>query len=156
MPVNYNLDEIFQMAEQIEKNGKEFYESSAASISDPEKKKMLISLAKMEEKHIERFAKMRKKLQDIEIDNFDPENEASMYLSAMANTKVFFEKTIDTTSMESILKEAIISEKDSIAFYLGMKDLVPEELGKDNIDEIIKEEMRHITFLSNELTNLNK
>jgi rubrerythrin len=53
--------------------------------------------------------------------------------------------------LEGILKEAITAEKDSIVFYLGMKELVPETLGKKRIDAIIKEEMSHIKLLSKEL-----
>ena len=45
-------------------------------------------------------------------------------------------------------------EKDSIAFYLGMKDMVPDDLGKSNMDAIIREEMSHIQLLSEKLTAL--
>jgi rubrerythrin len=36
-------------------------------------------------------------------------------------------------------------------FYLGMKEAVPEQLGRKRLDEIIKEEMGHIRLLSKEL-----
>ena len=74
------------------------------------------------------------------------------YLKALADTRVFFEKTIDLGSMKEILKSAIEAEKDSIVFYLGMKDVVPDSLGKKRIDDIIREEMSHIRLLSRELT----
>jgi rubrerythrin len=72
--------------------------------------------------------------------------------------RVFFEKEkpTDSSSMKEILKEAIIAEKDSIVFYLGMKEFVPEKLGKDKIEQIIKEEMGHIKLLSNHLTSLKE
>jgi rubrerythrin len=53
--------------------------------------------------------------------------------------------------MWEILKAAIGIEKDSIAFYLGMKDMVSERRGKEKIEEIIREEMEHIRLLSHEL-----
>ena len=53
--------------------------------------------------------------------------------------------------MVEILKSAIEAEKDSIVFYLGMKEAVPENLGKGRIETIIKEEMGHIRLLSKEL-----
>ena len=37
-----------------------------------------------------------------------------------------FEKEIDVSSMQAILKSAITAEKDSIVFYLGMKEAVAE------------------------------
>jgi rubrerythrin len=53
--------------------------------------------------------------------------------------------------MKEILKAAIVAEKDSIAFYLGMKDAVSDNRGKQRIEAIIKEEMQHIRILSKEL-----
>jgi rubrerythrin len=60
------------------------------------------------------------------------------------------------TSLEAILKEAITAEKDSIVFYLGMKDMVADGAGKAKIDVIIKEEMGHIRQLSRELAALKQ
>ena len=82
---------------------------------------------------------------------FDPSGEDSLYLRALVDSSVFFKKEIDATSMVEILKSAIEAEKDSIVFYLGMKEAVPEDLGKDRLDAIIKEEMGHIRVLSKEL-----
>jgi rubrerythrin len=58
--------------------------------------------------------------------------------------------------MEKILKAAIEAEKDSIVFYLGMKNAVPEDLGRTRLDDIIKEEMNHVRLLSRELVKLNR
>lgn len=52
------------------------------------------------------------------------------------------------------MEAAIVAEKDSIVFYLGMMQFVPEELGKDKLGKIIKEEMGHIRILSKELVTL--
>ena len=67
---------------------------------------------------------------------------------------MFYEKEINTSSIEEILKIAITAEKDSIVFYLGMKDVVPVNLGKEKLDRIIKEEMNHITILSKKLLSI--
>ncbi len=53
--------------------------------------------------------------------------------------------------MKEILKAAIEAEKESIVFYLGMREAVPGTLGKSRLDDIIKEEMGHIRLLSREL-----
>ena len=58
--------------------------------------------------------------------------------------------------MKEILKAAIMAEKDSIVFYLGMKEMVPEDFGKAKIDIIIKEEMGHIKLLSGRLVALKR
>jgi hypothetical protein len=37
-----------------------------------------------------------------------------------------------------------------------MKDLIPPELGKEKIDSIIREEMRHITLLNRQLMDIRR
>jgi len=107
----------------------------------------------MEDQHEETFKAMRAELSAKEKEStvFDPDGEAAMYLRALADTRVFFEKEIDVTSMRAILKSAITAEKDSIVFYLGIKEAVDESLGQGRIDHIIKEEMGHIKLLSGKL-----
>jgi len=156
MGYDFNADEIFEIAEQIEKNGASFYRKSAEAITDSGAKKLLLNLAAMEDEHEKIFADLRAGLSEKEkvATVFDPEGEISLYLRALADTRVFFEKKIDASSMEDILKEAILAEKDSIVFYLGMKEMVPDNFGKAKIDAIIKEEMTHIQLLSKELVAL--
>ena len=158
MTYNFNADEIFEIAEQIERNGASFYRISAESIADPAEKKLLLDLAAMEDEHEKIFADLRAGLSEKEkfTTLFDPEGETALYLRALADIRVFFEKKIDMSSMEEILKEAILAEKDSIVFYLGMKEMVPVNSGKTKIDAIIKEEMAHIKLLSSKIIALKK
>ena len=158
MKYDFNADEIFEMAEQMERNGEKFYKSAADTIDDEAHKKLLLELAAMEVDHEKTFKAMRSDLKAAEKSAtvFDPEGEAALYLRALVDTRVFFEKKVDVSSMEKILKAAIEAEKDSIVFYLGMKNAVPEKLGQDRIEGIIKEEMGHIRLLSRELAQLKK
>ena len=156
MRYDFNADDVFEMAEQLERNGAKFYQESAANVEGEEAKKLLVQLANMEIDHEKTFTQMRSDLAAAEKQStvFDPEGEAILYLRALADTRVFFQKEIDTTSLREILKAAIEAEKDSIVFYLGMKEMVPASLGKGRLDEIIKEEMGHIRLLSKELVAL--
>ncbi len=153
MSYDFNADNIFEMAEEIERNGARFYNEAAASVSDEGSKKFLLELAEMEVDHEKTFAQMRSDLSKGEkaTTAFDPEGESALYLRALADTRVFFEKEAPGSDMKEILKSAITAEKDSIVFYLGMKEIVPEKLGKDKLDDIIKEEMSHIQLLSKRL-----
>jgi rubrerythrin len=153
MAFDFTAKEIFEMAKQIERNGIAFYQKAAKSVSDAGEKEMLLDLARMEEDHEATFEKMEAELKEQESAPtvFDPEDEGVQYLKSLADTRVFFEKEIDLSSIKSILKSAITAEKDSIVFYLGMKELVPEKLGKERIDAIIKEEMSHIRLLGRKL-----
>ena len=162
MSFSFNADEIFEMAEQIERNGSRFYRRAAEGAVDPRNRRLFLDLAAMEDEHEKVFASMRANLAhgEREATVFDPDGQAALYLRAMADEHVFDVKADPTElfagkeTMEDILRTAIGMEKDSIVFYLGMKELVPQRLGKDRIDDIIKEEMGHIAILSKELTSL--
>jgi rubrerythrin len=158
MVYDFTANEVFEMAEQLERNGAKFYRTAAENVSDPKSKKLLIELAEMEDEHEKTFASLRADLTEGEKTTtvFDPEDESVLYLRALADTQVFFKKKIDISSMKEILKAAIVAEKDSIVFYLGLKDFVPDRLGKNRLDKIIKEEMGHIRILSKELVSLDK
>jgi rubrerythrin len=156
MIYDFTADDVFEMAEELERNGAKFYGDAAQNADNPEYKKLLVGLAEMEVEHEKTFVNLRSQLSGNEkaLTAFDPQNESALYLKALADTKVFFEKKIDFSSMKSVLKAAILAEKDSIVFYLGMKEMVPEQYGKDKLDKIIEEEMDHIKILSKELVAL--
>jgi len=158
MSYDFSADDIFEMAEQLERNGAKFYRTAAEGVKDPVAQELLLGLAAMEVEHEKTFAFLRSELskQEKTATVFDPEGEATLYLRALAETRVFFEKKIDISSMQEILKSAIEADKDAIVFYLGMKNMVPDKLGKDRLDGIIEEEMEHIKILSKELVALKK
>ncbi|RLC23070.1 MAG: rubrerythrin [Deltaproteobacteria bacterium] len=156
MPNEFNANDIFEMAVKIEQNGAIFYRNAAKQIEDEKNKAFLLELASMEDGHAVTFSTMQKQLKGTEVfsNNFDPDDENILYLKALADTRVFFEKDQPDDSFKSILSTAIQTEKDSIAFYLGMKGLIPANSGQSKIDDIIKEEMSHIRLLAGKLTEL--
>lgn len=154
----FNVEEVFQVAIEIEKNGEAFYRRAAEGIRDTKLKNELLNLASMEKDHEGTFSRIKGELtaQDKEETTFDPANEAGAYLKALADTRVFFKKEIDMGSPEEILKSAMVAEKDSIAFYLGMKEIISGANGKDRMDAIIREEMQHLTILGNRLMEMKR
>ena len=166
MPFDFNADEIFEMAEQIEINGANFYREMADNISELSIRRLFLDLAAMEDIHKKVFAEMRANLsdQDRESALFDPEGESAQYLRALADLRVFSQGVeerftfpdglAETEKYRKVFWAAIDREKESIVFYSGLKGLVPEKLGKDKIDDLIQEEMKHLRILSNKLTAL--
>lgn len=158
MGINFNADEILEIAENIERNGGNFYRKAALNMKENEDaQKMLLELAKMEQQHEEFFSEMRKSMiNDDERQQiyYDPDDENSLYLQAMADGLVFDHKKDPSAMLKGdetvsdVLSVAIGLEKDSVVFYLGIKEAVPATFGKDRVDQIIKEEMGHITVLS--------
>jgi rubrerythrin len=156
MAYDFNADDVFEMAERMESNGVKFYQAAANSTDNEELKEFLNHLAEMEIVHQNVFKSLREELQDKEkaATVFDPNEESTFYLQALVDSRVSFEHEQPTTSIESTLKAAIESEKETVAFYLGIKNAVPETLGKSKIDSIIEEEREHIQILSQKLDEL--
>ena len=163
MSITFNVDEIFEMAEQIERNGARFYRNAAGQAPDAKSKAFLESLGEMEDVHLTIFTTMRSELtQSVnDIVTFDPDDQGAQYLQAMADAhgtegRISVEQPLTgKESLEEILQLALNAEKNSICFYIGLKDLVPSDSGKKQVDNIIKEEMGHIAVLQTKLTALN-
>ncbi|RPI61731.1 MAG: rubrerythrin [Planctomycetaceae bacterium] len=158
MNIIFNADEIFLVAERIEINGEAFYLKAAEYTTHAPTQAILRKLAAMEEAHLRTFAALRAQLkeQDRRATAFDPTGDAEMYLAALADGRVFdlsdpTKRITGSEPITDVLKIAIGFEKDSVAFYAGMLNIVPEELGKLRVADIIKEEMRHVAILTKQL-----
>ncbi len=156
MSYDFNAADIFEMAEQIERNGVIFYKKAAEKTTDPQSKEFFLFMAGIEAQHEKTFADMRAELTAPETEPtvFDPDDESVLYLRALAGTKVFSEAQTPPSAIEDILNMAIDAEKNSITFYIGMRDLVPDKRGKERLDNIIKEEKSHIVLLSTRLAKI--
>ncbi len=158
MGINFNADEIFEMAIKAENNATKMYSDLAEKHIDNAIADELRKMAAMEAEHEKIFVELRRELpEDMRTAVFDPNDEAAMYLQAIADAEVaegspeIAARMTGEESLGAILKQAIELEKGAILFYLGIKDMVPEHLGKDKIDRIIKEEQGHVVMLSNRL-----
>ncbi len=60
----FNADEIFEMAERLERNGANFYREASQNVLDPQAKKMLIQLSQMEENHENTYKELRANLEE--------------------------------------------------------------------------------------------
>ncbi len=162
MGIPFNADEVFEMAEEIERNGGKFYRKAASKF--PTLRKLLLDLAVMEDEHQKIFAAMRTRLSGEETESpvFDPDGEAQMYLRVMADGNVFnvtadpVEKLTDVETAQDLLKTAMGVERDSITFYVGLRESVSPKAGRDKIDGIIREEMKHIAVLNERLESLEQ
>jgi rubrerythrin len=163
MGVTFNANEVFEMAEEIERNGAKFYREAAAKTTDKDLKTMFLQMADMEDGHLKTFQQMRKELaaQEKEATAFDPYDEAALYLQTMAGakgTEGMKAPDVKLTGNESateLLEIAIGAEKNSVLFYVGLKDMVSAQAGRDKVEAIIREEVRHVADLKRKLVAMN-
>jgi len=156
MAYYFNASEIFETAIRIEENGARFYRKAAEFQTDPSNRQMLEKLAIMEDHHQNVFKAMAKELSEADKTPtvFDPQNEASQYLSAMADahggegSPAAADSLSGKESIAEIVDIAIGLEKESILFYIGLKDMIPPQYGREKLEKIIKEERRHVVELN--------
>jgi rubrerythrin len=155
MSREYSLDEIFAIAEQIERNGAQFYTRAAQLARPPELAATLHQLAEWETGHESTFAGMRQRANSAaQRGDWDPEGEAESYLRALASDYVFksnpspAESLTGTESAAEIYRLALGLEKQAILFYEGMKAAISDDSDRALLDELIREEMSHVTYLT--------
>jgi rubrerythrin len=159
---SFSLDEVFEIAGQMERNGAAFYTAAAEQIDGDDLKKMFNDLAGQELEHEKIFAALRDKLvvPDKAVAAYDVDEIVAAYLRAVAGRFVFPDATVPPDVLngdESAVDVAQLArerEKDAIIFYLGIMDSMHENHDKAAINSIIREEQKHLIELTNLLLKL--
>ncbi|MFC1640157.1 ferritin family protein [Gemmatimonadota bacterium] len=162
MPQEFNLDEIFTIAVDIEKNGEKFYRRAAELTKDKDAKKLLAELADWEKGHIKTFSDLRSRLLKASEKAlaWDPYGEVELYLQSVANRNVFnvdqdyVEFAESQSSINEVLEFALAREKESVVFYTSLDMVLPADLSGGKVHAIIKEEISHIRLITEKLAQL--
>jgi len=158
MTVTFNAFEVFEIAEQIERNGINFYIRAAELFDDPDTCQMFLRLAEWEREHERLFVRMKQKLSEqdrqeitLEPDDLLPDPRVMAGLAVFGIRSKPAEELRGRQNRTDVMRRAVEKEKDSIVFYHGLKEFVPAKADKEKIDDIIKEEMKHIVILDQSL-----
>ena len=162
MNITLNAMEVFEIAEEIERNGERFYRDSAKRVQDPVARKVLQDLADLEREHLMIFKKLQAQLDERyqEEPIWDPDDEAKAYLQAAGDSHVFkvgtdlSELLPNNSDSREVLEMGLQFEKDTIAYLLGLSDMVPERLGKTDVLNLVKQEQGHIVLIGRILSDL--
>jgi len=148
----FSGSEIVELGVQIEKNGRDFYDTLAKKTKNAACADIFTYLSREEEKHIKVFQGILGKTEKYEPQGLDA-GDYIAYMNALASEYVFTQKDKGAEvaggikSDKEALDMGIRFEKDSIIFYEGMKKTVP---GYDLkiIEELIKQEQAHLRLLT--------
>ncbi|MFN3966259.1 MAG: ferritin-like domain-containing protein [Endomicrobiia bacterium] len=148
----FKASELVEFAIQIEKNGEAFYLAVSKKTKSQEIKEAFIYLAQEEVRHRKIYEGLLKTVENYQPREIYPE-EYFQYLRAYADQHIFVknneieEKASKVKSDIEAIDIALGFEKDSILFYIEMRNFVPDN-EKPIIDKIIEEEHRHYTKLT--------
>lgn len=147
----YSAEEVVELAINTEKNGKEFYEGAARDAEDRSLKDLFGFLAMQEDQHRKRFEGLRGKTEKL-IQPGDM-GEVEKYLNAIVSSEFFLggEKALTKAkkakSREELLSFALQFEKDTLLFFTEISE-ISEGKTKEVLEEIIKEEKKHVRMIS--------
>jgi len=144
--------EIVMMGIQIEKNGRDFYNTLIPQSQNQKAKELYKFLASEEEKHILAFQGILDELDDSQ----SAESYPGEYISYMKNLSAEYVFTQEdkgralaksTKSDKEAVELGIRFEKDSILFYEAMKKSIPQAHQRI-VDQLILQETSHLQKLS--------
>lgn len=143
--------EIVELGIQIEKNGRDFYNSVYSNSKNEKAKAIFKFLSQEEEKHVKVFQGILAKTQKYEPQGLDSDEYYS-YMTILASEHIFTQKDEGKDAAKTIKndKEAVQRgigfEQDSIVFYEGLKKIVPD-YDQKIVKEIIIQEQSHLKQL---------
>ncbi len=157
----FRIDEVFEIAVEMERRKTSFYRRSARSTRSKGTRELLLELADMEEEHRRLFSSFRDKVKKTAEKKADTARDehadpflfgwiSGVVLDGLSGTDDLGE----SESLEEILTFAVAMEKDSVVFYTGLKDAVASRRDREYVDNIIHEEMGHLTLLSDQLRSV--
>jgi rubrerythrin len=152
MSVLFSGNEIVDIAVKIEENGRAFYLEAAGGAGDENLAAILRKLADDEVEHKATFEAFYKADEDYSLQPGYNE-EVDAYIKAMASAQVFApgksvaEIARGAKDVFEVLSLAMGAEKDSILYYMEMKEwMQPKD--RDVIGKVIDEEKRHLKQLT--------
>lgn len=148
----YSINEVLEMAIQIEKSGHQFYLKSKEKTNKEKIKELFDFLANEEIKHMEIFDRIKNRLNKTPYTLPYDWEEAKLYLKVITDSHFFSGEDKVLNLMEKAKDEkelidlAIAFEKETLLFYYEILNLVIEE-EKPVVIRLINEEKNHIKKL---------
>jgi rubrerythrin len=155
----FRINDVLAVAEALEESAAEVYRSAADDAGNVRLRETLIGLAEMEEDHRATFAGLRSSL-SVKGGGDEPDEAVVNLFATWLDDRVFTpvksiaELDIGDSDMLSWLQTGVGMEKESIAFYSGIREMVVAQ-DQPVIDSIIEEELRHLVTLSSLLRQLS-
>ena len=156
MEFAFNAGKVLEIACQLEKNGAKFYRRAAELAASDDMKTVFFELAEMEDNHLSLFESMRDDEDVVAGLLATPDDLLTTYLRALAGSQIFNkdvpkEYFAEGVSPQKILEKAIQLEMETIAYYHGIREKMPNKRNKRRVSDIIHEEMGHVALLAEKL-----
>jgi rubrerythrin len=150
MPKVFYLSEILKFAVEKEQQAADLYQKLADHASDAKDKKLFEKLVQDELGHKAFYTKILSSVPEESSPKVHSGEEYDAYMRQLiesSRTAKSLPDDISSIPFNDILDYAIERERDSVMFYLGLKQYVPEN-AKAKVDVIIAEESKHAAIIA--------
>ena len=145
--------ELIKMAKRDEDVGADFYQALADRTGDEKLKKRFHEIKEQELMHSKRFQGMLDELSDY-VPREENIGDYEHYYKSFLSKRTYME-TEDAVELAGNVKDdvegiklALSQEKNTLLFFMEMKELIPSNQHKEFVQIVIDEEREHIAELS--------
>ncbi len=154
----FTLKDVLEIAVNLEKNGRKFYEEAMVRVKDPTVLDLLRQLRDQELHHLETFRRLRDlHVRDTNVRDVSPRGMEDFVRDSMSGRLLSWNEkpAIDgSQSYREILESALEFEQDSVTFFRFMSEMVDGGEEKRVVDLIIREELAHVERLAGQVAML--
>ncbi len=153
----FTMDDLFDIAIKMEKNGEAVYVDSITKLSQRNIKEMLQWMADEEAAHRKWFRDQKNKL-SLEIDETNLKQMVPDVISQVMGEKTLSLNEIDFSKIENIadlLQTCIGFEEETIMFYEMLGMFIDDEHVLKGLKQIILEEKKHASKLHDMIDSLS-
>ncbi len=154
----FHANEIANVAVEIERKGQEFYLQAARKATTSKVREMFEFLAEEETRHEGIFRSMLARLGKVGVPPWATREEYMQYIEALIESHLLF-NSLGRRYLEQardeleVIDMAMGFEKDTMLFFLEMKELVPNS-EKYAVEQCYEEERTHLRQLAKERSRL--
>lgn len=153
--VAYSVNEIIEMAVQIERNGYAFYNEAAKRKDlDADSRNFIIWLRDAELDHEKTFLRLRDEIDNMILELSTDWDMVAAYLKTIVESRIFnsedsaIRKAAEAKDLMSVIDNAITFEKDTLLYFHAISDGISNDKAKTALRRIINEEVSHVLKLN--------
>ena len=151
----FTINDIIEIALQIEKNGESTYRRAQQKTSDPSLADLFGLLADEELEHQRWFAEFKSRVGTKPVDQ-NLEAMGRELFQNILGEKAFSLDEVDlsqVTGTQTVMRISAEFEQDTVVFYEMLEPFVEEPRHREDLRVIIEEEKRHVRDLQERLGN---
>lgn len=157
----YSVNEIIEMAVQIERNGYAFYNEAAKRKDlDDDSRKLITWLRDAELDHEKTFLRLRDEVDNMVLELSTDWDMVAAYLKTIVESRIFnsedsaIRKAAEAKDLMGVIDNAITFEKDTLLYFHAINDAIKDDRARNVLRRVIQEEVSHVLLLNDIMKTL--